>query len=75
MQRLRKITAVILLMIVRSKLLAVVASTHKISLAAGMTIIGSTISWTITITLSIVTRILRCTTSATVVVSASTSLV
>merc|ERR1719270_1582088 len=70
----RKVTAVILLMIVETKLLAVVAATDKVSLTSLMSIISSTITGSITVSLSIPTWVLWSTTSPAVVVPAGTSL-
>ena len=70
----RKVTAVILLMVVETKLLAVVAATDKVSLTPLMSIISSSITRTITVSLSIPAWVLWSTTSPTVVVSAGTSL-
>merc|ERR1711868_225518 len=70
----RKVTAVILLMVVETKLLAVVAATDKVSLTPLMSIISSSIAGSITVSLSIPAWVLWSTTSPTVVVSAGTSL-
>jgi len=70
----RKVTAVILLMVVETKLLAVVAATDKVSLTSLMSIISSSITGSITVSLSIPAWVLWSTTSPTVVVPAGTSL-
>jgi len=61
----RLLTAIILLMVVSTKLLTVVTPTHKGPLASLVTIIQSPVQRSITVTLPLVTRILRCTASPT----------
>jgi len=73
-QGLRKVTAVILFMEVCAKLLAVVAATDQVSLAATVTIISSSIQRPITVTLTISTWALWSTTPTTIEVTPSTSL-
>jgi len=70
----RKVTTVVLLMVVETELLAVVAATDKVSLTPLMSIISSSITGSITVPLSIPAWVLWSTTSPTVVVSAGTSL-
>jgi len=73
-ESLRKVTTVVLLVIVETKLLAVVAATHEISLTTLMSIISSSISRSITVSLSVPTGVLWSTTSPTIVVPTGTSL-
>lgn len=73
-QSLWKVAAIILLVEVCSELLAVVAATHQVSLAAPVTVISSSIQRTITVTLAIAAGALWCTAPATIEVTASTSL-
>jgi len=73
-QSLWKVAAVILLVEVCSELLAVVAATHQVSLAAPVTIISSSIQRTVTVTLAVAAGALWCTAPATIEVTASTSL-
>jgi len=68
------LTAVILVMVVSSKLLTVVAATHKVSTASSVSIIETSISCSVTISLSLATRILWCAASPPVIVTASTAL-
>jgi len=49
------LTAVIFLMIIRSKLLTVVTTTHQLSLAARVTIVLTPVTWAVTVSLSLVT--------------------
>jgi len=73
-QSLWKVAAVILLVEVCSELLAVVAATHQVSLAAPVTIISSSIQRTVTVTLAVAAGALWCTAPATIEVTASTSM-
>jgi len=68
------LTAVVLLMVISSEFPAVVTPTHEISLTTSMTIIETSISRTVTVSLSLVTRLLWSTTSLPVVVTAPTPL-
>jgi len=71
---LRPLTAVILGMVVGSKLETVVGATDKVSLAASVSIIVTAITRTITVTLSLIAGVLRGAAPLSIVISASTSL-
>jgi len=71
---LRPLTAVILGMVVSSKLETVVGATDEVSLAASVSIIVTAVSGTITVTLSLITGVLRGAASLAIVIPASTSL-
>jgi len=73
-ESLRKVTTIILLVIVETKLLAVVAATHQISLTTLMSIISSSISRSIAVSLSVPTWVLWSTTSPTIIIPTGTSL-
>ena len=60
----RSLAAVILLMVVVTKFFAVVGPTHQISSAASVAVILTSITRTITVTLTLVTRVLRSATSS-----------
>ena len=68
------LTAVVLLVKVEAKLLAVVGATNQPRLAASVTIILSSISRSITVSFPLIAGILRSAASSAVVVSARTSL-
>jgi len=68
------LTAVVLLVVVSSKLLAVVAATHKVSTASSVPVIETSISCSVTVSLSLPTRILWCAASPPVIVTASAAL-
>ena len=71
---LRFLTAVVLLVVEMAKLLAVVTATHEVSLTAGMAVMLTSISRSITVPLSLPTGLLGSTTPATLVVPSCTSL-
>jgi len=73
-QSLRKVAAVVLLVEVCPELLAVVAPTHQVSLAAPVTIIGSSVQRTVTVALAVAAGALWCAAPATIEVTARTSL-
>jgi len=69
-----QVTAVILGMIICSKLETVVSPTHQVTSTTIMTIIGSSVKWSITITFSIATWLLWCATSSVLVIPPRTPL-
>jgi len=68
------LTAVILGMVVGSKLEAVVGATDEVSLAASVSIIVTTVPGAITVTLTLITGVLRGAAPLTIVIPSSTSL-
>merc|ERR1719402_1054885 len=68
------LTAVILVMVVSTKLLTVVTATHKVSTTSSVSIINTSITCSITVSLSFITRILWSTASPTIIVTPSASL-
>jgi len=68
------LAAVVLLVVVSSKLLAIVTPAHEVSLTARVSVIETSISRSVTVSLSFTTRLLWSTTSLPVVVTAPTSL-
>eukprot|EP00092_Neocalanus_flemingeri_P095619 GFUD01121656.1.p1 GENE.GFUD01121656.1~~GFUD01121656.1.p1 ORF type:complete len:108 (+),score=7.19 GFUD01121656.1:124-447(+) len=68
------LATIILLMVVLSKLFAIIASTHKSSFTSLMAIMLTSISRTVTISLSFVTRILRSAASSPLVVTTTAPL-
>jgi len=68
------LTAVILGMVVGSKLETVVGATDEVSLAASVSIIVATVPRTVTVTLSLIAGVLRGAAPLTIVIPASTSL-
>jgi len=71
---LRKVAAIILWVIVCSKLLAVVASTHQFSLTSSVTIIGSPVQGPVTVSLAIAAGLLGGAATPTIEVPAGASL-
>jgi len=68
------LTAVILGMVVGTKLETVVGAADEITLAASVAVIVTSVTRTITVTLTLVTRVLRSAASLTVIISPGTSL-
>jgi len=71
---LRPLTAVILLVVVMSELLAVVTTTDQVSLTPCMSIMLSSVTRSITVSLSLLTRVLWSTTSPSLEVTSTASL-
>merc|ERR1712165_505477 len=68
------LAAVVLLMVVEAKLLAIVASTDKVPLASSMTVMEATIARTVTVALSLIAGVLRCTAPPSLVVTTGAAL-
>jgi len=68
------LTAVILGVVVGTKLETVVGPTHQISSAASVAVIVTSITRTITVSLTLVTRVLRSAASLSIIISPGTSL-
>ena len=68
------LTAVVLLVVVQTELLAVVGAAHQISSAAPVAVIVTAISRTVTVTLTLVTGGLRSAASPALEIAARTSL-
>merc|ERR1719347_2278270 len=68
------LTTVVFLMVVSTKLLTIVNATYKVSTTTSVSIIKTSITWSVTVSLSFPTRILWSTAPSSIIVTASAAL-